>query len=303
MRAFVSVDWDFFVRSLYSWDWGHQETPFFMEGPMWEIRVSGLLMNGLDIRGEMDPEKWAQPKPLQFWGTLKHLGYNFDTLEDVYELNHEADLTQPNLVVADSHAMAGPTFNNVANDIGAPDVIINFDAHHDLGYKSKVEVNRMVTRGQSTCDMWLRLLMSQDSFADAETKAHIVYPNWRFDEYPISEEWNQLRDVLPRGILGRTSIGVFAQPDGSATEVVCPAEEIDVEALFVCRSSAWTPPWLDGLFVEFVQSLGKSSHIFEYVSEQTPGIRPLTLRTSFSWERAETMADQFKHMMASRQPK
>jgi hypothetical protein len=257
-------------------------------------------MSGLDIRGEMDPARWANPQPLAFWDKLKRLGYNFDKLEEVYD---EKSLWQPNFVVADSHAIAGPTFNNVANDIGAPDVIINFDAHHDMGYKSKADVNRMVTRGQSTCDMWLRLLMSQDAFHEAKTKANVVYPNWRFDEFPMSEEWNSLREVLPKGILGRTSIGPFAKSDGSATDVVCPAEEIEVEALFICRSSAWTPPWLDELFVEFVQAIDKHSDLLEYVSEHTPDIKPLTPRTSFSWERAEQMADQFKGMMGSRQPK
>jgi hypothetical protein len=298
MRAFVSVDWDFFVRSLYAWDWGHQESPFFMEGPMWEIRVSGLLMNGLDIRGEMDPEKWADPKPLEFWSTLRQLGYNFDVIEETCDT---AYLSSPNFVIADSHAIAGPAFNGVAEEIGAPEIILNFDAHHDMGYRSRVEVNKMVTRGEVTCDMWLRSLMSQDSFLDAKTRAHVIYPNWRFAEFPMSEEWNALREVLPRGILGRTAIGPFAKPDGSATDVVCPAEEIEVVALFICRSSAWTPPWLDGRFVEFVRSLGKTPYEFEYVSEHTPDIRPFTPRTSFSWERAETMAAQFKGMMAHRQ--
>jgi hypothetical protein len=291
MKAFVSVDWDFFVRSLYGWDWGHQETPFFMEGPMWEIRVSGLLMNGLDLRKEMDPERWAHPKPLDFWQTLRQLGYDFDVLDEI-------DASAPNVVIADSHAIAGPAFNGVAVEIGAPDIIINFDAHHDMGYGDKVAVNRMVSRGQVSCDMWLRALMSADEFLDAETRANIVYPNWRFEEFPISEEWDSLRSVVPHGILGRTSIAPFAKPDGSATDVVCPDTNIEVQALFVCRSSAWTPPWLDSLFIHFIQALGKHAQGYEYVSENTPEIKPLTPRASFSWDRAEAMAAEFNGMMS-----
>jgi hypothetical protein len=50
LRAFVSVDWDYFVRSLYAWDWGHQESPFFMSGAMWEIIGLDSAMAGLAIR-------------------------------------------------------------------------------------------------------------------------------------------------------------------------------------------------------------------------------------------------------------
>ena len=299
MRAFVSVDWDFFIRSLYAWDWGHQESPFFIEGSMWEIRVSGLLANGLDIRDEMDPERWSKPRPLDFWNVLTGLGYNFGMLD---ELQESSELSTANFLVAESHAIAGPMFNQVADDIGPPEVILNFDAHHDMGYGDKVRVQRLVTRGEVTCDMWLRSLMSQDAFHAAKTRAAIIYPNWRFDEFPMSDEWESLRQVVPRGVLGRTEIGVFEKRDGSATSIVAPGEKIDVQALFICRSGAWSPPWLDDLFVRFVGAVDEHTGVlpYEYVSENTPDIMPLRPRASFSWKRAEAMAAQFKSMVDSR---
>jgi hypothetical protein len=294
MRAFLSIDWDFFVRSLYAWDWGHQESPFFMSGAMWEIRMSGLLVSGLDIRDEMDPGKWANPKPWAFWNILKQLGYDFSVIDAVGE-----DLGTENFVVADSHAVAGPTFRGVAEELGPPDVLINIDAHHDMGYGDKASVNRMVAGGQVSCDMWLRSLASMYS----EMKVNVVYPNWRFEEFPISDERDALKKVLPPQVLKRTKIGAFVDDNGSVSKIVNPAKKIEVEALFICRSSAWTPPWLDSQFIEFVESIDEhtGSQPLEYVSEHTGNVRPLQIREDFSLERAQAMSAQMKDLMQQHQ--
>lgn len=298
MRAFISIDWDYFVRSLYEWDWGHQESPFFMEGGMWEIRASGFLMQGLDLRPEMDPAKWATPKPWSFWDILSQLGYNWSMLDDI---NDEEELDTSNFLVADSHAIAGPMFKQIADNLGPPDIIINFDAHHDMGYGDKVRINRLVTSGQVTCDMWLRLLMS----TYGEMRTNVVFPDWRFEEFSVESEWQALKKVLPPGVAKRTKIDSFTSKDGSVSDVVKPAEKIDVEALFICRSSAWTPPWLDQQFIDFVEEATNHVSGFpsEYVSERLSTIQPLTPRTSFSWERAEAMASQMKGLMAQPKPK
>lgn len=296
MRAFVSIDWDYFVRSLYAWDWGHQESPFFMEGGMWEIRASGLLMQGLDLRPEMDPTKWATPKPWNFWDILSQLGYNWLMLDEA-----EGHTDHANFVVADSHAVAGPAFRGAAEDLGPPDIIINFDAHHDMGYGSKAQVNRMVSSGQVSCDMWLRSLMSMY----ANMRTNVVFPDWRFAEFSIESEWQALKKVLPAGIAKRTRIGSFTDESGAVSSVVKPARQIDVEALFICRSSAWTPPWLDQQFIDFVEGVGEHTGVspYEYASENIPTIEPMTPRKSFSWERVEAMASQMKALMAQPRPK
>lgn len=295
MRAFLSIDWDYFVRSLYSWDWGHQESPFFMEGGMWEIRVSGLLMQGLDIRGEMDPKKWAQPKPWSFWNILSQLGYDFSMLDESSEVGGIC-----NYMVADSHAVAGPFFREVSDFFGHPDIIINFDAHHDMGYGDKAKIDRLVKSGQVTCDMWLRLLMSRYP----KMRANVVYPNWRFEEFSLESEKKELKRVLPPGVFKRTQIGAFMDETGAVSDVVKPANEIKVQALFICRSSAWAPPWLDKQFIDFVSEFGNHTGIepCEYVHESLQNIKPFTPRDSFSWERAEAMAKQWKDMMGKKVP-
>jgi hypothetical protein len=269
-----------------------------MEGGMWEIRASGFLMQGLDLRPEMDPAKWATPKPWSFWDVLSQLGYNWGALEETEE---HPEMDHASFVVADSHAVAGPAFRGIAEDIGPPDIIINFDAHHDMGYGDRVRINRMVTSGQVTCDMWLRALMSMY----ANMRTNVVFPDWRFAEFSVESEWEALKKVLPAGVAKRTMIDSFTDKSGAVSGVVKPARQIDVEALFICRSSAWTPPWLDQQFIDFVEEIGNHVGVppYEYVSENTPDIRPLAPRTSFSWERVEMMADQFKGMMGARRPK
>jgi hypothetical protein len=294
MRAFVSVDWDYFVRSLYAWDWGHQESAFFMSGAMWEIRMSGLLVNGLDLRDEMDPAKWANPKPGSFWNILSQLGYDFSALDVVAE---ERGIST--FVVADSHAVAGPTFKTIADELGPPDVLVNLDAHHDMGYGDKAAVRKMVAKGQVTCDMWLQSL----ALMYPEMKIRVVYPNWRFEEFPVSDEWDALKKVLPSGVLKRTKVGAFIDEDEAVSSIVKPAKKIKVEALFICRSSAWTPPWLDSQFIDFVDGIQDHTGVspFEYVSERTGHIHPLEVRQDFSLERAQAMADQMKGLLAGHQ--
>jgi len=297
MRAFVSVDWDYFVRSLYSWDWGHQESPMFMAGWMWETRMAGLLSNNLDIQGEMDPARWANPKPSSFWNILSQLGYDFSVLDSIVE---SGKCLVPNVVVADSHAVAGLAFKGVANEVGSPDIIINFDAHHDMGYGNKAAVQKLIRQGTLTCDMWLLLLM--DLYR--EMKAHVVFPNWRLEELPLDGEWDDMKKVIPPQVQRRTKIGAFVGEDGAVSEVVRPDQRLEVEALFVCRSSAWTPPWLDEQFIDFIDEIRDHTGCepYEYVSEQTPDIRPLEPRKDFSMERARAMSEQWRQLLSMKKP-
>jgi hypothetical protein len=296
MRAFLSIDWDYFVRSLYAWDWGHQESAFYMSGGMWEIRMSSLLANGLDITQEMDPARWSNPRPWTFWSILDQLGYDFSFIGATKEI-----LGSENFVVADSHAVAGPVFNGVAEELGPPDIIINFDAHHDMGYGSKSQVDAMVKSGQVDCAMWLRALASRFP----ETNISVIYPDWRLEEFPISEERKALKEVLPSQVLKRTKIGSFTDKDGSISKVAKPSRKIEVEALFICRSSAWTPPWLDSQFIEFVESIEDyvSDPPFEYAPERLGHIHVLECREDFSAERARAMAEQMKQLMQGHKPR
>lgn len=298
MRAFVSVDWDYFIRSLYSWDWGHQESPMFMQGWMWATRAASLMANGLDIEAEMDPARWANPKPASFWNILSQLGYDFYPLDSM--VIESGGVGVQNFVIADSHAMAGPAFREIAEDIGVPDIIINFDAHHDMGYGNKAAIRRQIAKGTVTCDMWLLSLMSMYR----EMRANVVFPNWRLEEFSMQDEWESMKKVISPQVQRRTKIGAFIGEDGTVSDVVKPDSRIEVQALFICRSSAWAPPWLDGQFVDFID--GIQDHVsfppFECVSEQMPDIKPLEVRKDFSMDQARAMAEQWRTFMAMKKP-
>lgn len=302
MRAFVSVDWDFFVRSLYSWDWGHSESSFFMAGGMWEIRAAGFFGAGINIEEEMSPARYANPKPESFWNILKQLGYDFSVLDRVATEFASNWVEVPNFVVSDSHSTAGPVFVGVADEIGPPDVIINFDAHHDMGYGDKAKIKQKMKQGVCSCDMWLLALM--DRYKDMDLRANIVYPNWMLEERSLEEEWKQIKTTVPPKVLKRTKIGTFIGEDGSVSDVVKPDDQIEVEALFICRSSAWVPPWLDKKFIEFVESAQEALQEFENVNlhdyhcEEEGHIRPLEVREDFSMDRARAMGNEWKTLMA-----
>jgi len=299
-KACLSIDWDYFVRSLGDWDWSHKETPFFMGSDMWHIRVATMLLQELDIMEEMSPEKWARPRPETFWSVLEQLGYNFDNVAS--------------LIVAESHSAAGPAFyeaydvltarmlwelqQRTADKFVRPDCIINFDAHHDLGYCEWARLEEMIEEGTCTCDMWLCALL--DWFPKVE--ARIVYPNWLREESSIERQWKSLTDKLPQYMLDRVEMGFFEDEDGSVSDVVChPKEEIEVQALFICRSGAWTPPWLDHQFINFVEEIASITGVEpeEFVSAQEHTPSPSDPR-EFDVEEAQKLADQWKALMKTK---
>jgi hypothetical protein len=282
MRTWLSVDWDFFVRSLGQWDWSHKEAPFFMGSAMWQIRLAPFFMQGINLVDEMDPKKWAKPRPDNFWYVLSQLGYNLEDTEY--------------FVVSDSHAAAGPVFNEVASRKGAADVIINFDAHHDLGYCEWASIERMIEAGECTCDMWLGALMSWWP----TLKARIVYPNWLQEENTLQNQWDHMEDHLPEDVLNRVEIGWFEERDGTISQIVRdPGEELDVEAVFVCRSSAWTPPWLDEEFLDFLESAEQylDREPFDHDSAYDRPTNAMEPRSDFSFDDAERLGDQWRMMM------
>jgi len=236
--CWLSVDYDFFVRSLIEWDWSHKESPFFRSGFIWQTRIAPFLMQGLDLREEMSPAKHARPLPSSFWSVLEQLGYNFGE--------------PPVFVVADSHSGAGPIFNQMADEwFGEPaDVLINFDAHHDLGYCEWSRINQLIEEETCTCDMWLGALMTW--WPSLESR--IVFPDWMKAEWTIKEQMDSIRKDLPKELWSRVEMGYFTADDGTVSDVVIkPGEKLDVQAVFVCRSGAWVPPWLDEDFIEFVE--------------------------------------------------
>lgn len=280
--CWLSVDYDYFVRSLLDWDWGHQESPFFRGGFIWATRVAPFLARGMDLVAEMNPEEHARPLPLNFWSVLEQLGYNFNNV-GAY-------------VVADSHSGAGPFFNQLAESgwEEPADVLVNFDAHHDLGYCEWARIRKLAEEGTCTCDMWLGALLSWCP----ELEARIVLPDWLQKDSTLQEQIQSVRKNLPKGIWSRVEMGFFTEPDGTVSDVVSAGdEELEVTAVFVCRSGAWVPPWLDKHFIDFVDA-GVDEIGLEpddaFADRDVPALEP---RSDFSMAEAKKLGEQWRLLM------
>jgi hypothetical protein len=118
------------------------------------------------------------------------------------------------LYVADSNAQAAHP--RVAEP--RPTEVWLYDAHHDAGYVPRA-LEEVREEGRVTCEDW----MLAYSLWGAEL--HVRYPPWR--GYALAV------DPAPVALLDRQ---VATSGNGPAGPV---------HAVFVCRSPAWTPPWLD----------------------------------------------------------
>lgn len=242
------IDWDnFFAQpyeggddSLYpyvehaSWyfDWSHAENPLFTGPVLWTDRAATLHA------AEPAPG-YEQPIPLPTVNTW------WQRFSDRFQYADEA-----RLYVADSNAFAGlvrPEDNTAWDDVWL------YDAHHDCGYNINsydTWRSRFLKRGERwSAEDWMlvhKYLGEQDAAAGGQpTRLHYRAPAWhkRYREdgmeipdgvgldfdYDIS-----FHDVLPQNMQHR--IG-------------------EVDAVFVCRSGAWVPPWCDPQFAQFVDTL------------------------------------------------
>jgi hypothetical protein len=99
-----------------------------------------------------------------------------------------------------------------------------YDAHHDCGYKPNA-VERMLERDDVSCEDWML------AYHEAGADLHVRYPTWRTVAFDVEGD--------PEVEVDR----IF--DDRAVPDVV-------FDRVFVCRSGTWTPPWLDGRFLEFV---------------------------------------------------
>jgi hypothetical protein len=148
--------------------------------------------------------------------------------------------------------------------------LVHFDAHHDLTYNI-VKFEEEAFTEHVTCENWLLMtLLSQIGL-----RSLICYP-----------EWKGLRDWEKSfGKYHRSYPELIQAIDRFAEPCVWPSRRIeesagDVELVYICRSSPWTPPWHDGAFKDLVESL----QTLTGVKAETPfvdaeGIDPLMARS------------------------
>ncbi len=125
--------------------------------------------------------------------------------------------------VSDSHALS----YDIAKKNHCTAVYL-FDAHADLGYGGLASLSFEVN-----CANWLGRL-----FKDKQIKkARIIYSPFTAEKPEYFQQLNSIYDIKYPALSDL-------------------AAGIPVSAVHICRSGAWTPPWYDQKFFQFVKALG-----------------------------------------------
>ncbi|NLY43509.1 MAG: arginase [Clostridiaceae bacterium] len=124
--------------------------------------------------------------------------------------------------VSDSHALS----YDIAKDQGCNTVYI-FDSHADLGYSGLSSLNFEVN-----CANWLGKLLKDKLI----TEANIIYSPYTIEKPEYFKTINSIFNI---------HYPSFDDLD----------KKIKVSAVHICRSGAWTPPWFDEDFNQFVNDL------------------------------------------------
>jgi hypothetical protein len=120
------------------------------------------------------------------------------------------------LYLAESHVYAAAP--QVRKDITE---VWNFDAHHDCGYGVSIEEEYM---REWDCSNWMMRYLG--------AKRHVVYPSWKGSQRDGPRIVKQIHIQVDDG---KQSYGTF-------------------DRVFVCRSGAWAPPWIDRQFRTFLRT-------------------------------------------------
>jgi hypothetical protein len=123
------------------------------------------------------------------------------------------------LGVAESHG-------KIADLIGRGDTVVNYDAHHDAGYGKKLQ------DFQVSCEDWAHYAVEC-----RKAKVKVVYPSWKRTARCFPEKQPDCKRVKREVDDGAADLEPF-------------------DAVFVCRSGAWVPAWLDDQFEAFVKQAG-----------------------------------------------
>lgn len=236
----LSIDFDFFPwnggmahgvdcgtsdarTNPFLYDWGHSEAhPPALLDALWLVRRAAFSRAGTSIEAAsaIDPERGCTPID-EFVATLR------STIGGLSALGNAP------AYLSESHAWGFPI---VASHARPANLVVNFDAHHDLGYGP--EVKDEAKRGSATCGSWLFHVLDR-GFAK---RAIVVYPDWR-DREPHEAEWiRRIRDRVDfvtwsawrrRGPLVGT-----------------------VTAVHLARSGSWVPPHHDAEFLRLRDALG-----------------------------------------------
>ncbi|HHW46841.1 MAG TPA: arginase [Clostridiales bacterium] len=137
--------------------------------------------------------------------------------------NHFKFEENTKVFVSDSHALS----HKIAIENSCK-VVFLFDAHADLGYGGPASLNFEVNSSN-----WLGKLLKEKQIKQAN-----IFYSPHTSEKPEYFNWvNNIYDIRYLDINNFDKCVV-------------------VSVIHLCRSGAWTPPWLDDKFIRFVNSLG-----------------------------------------------
>lgn len=275
----LSIDWDFFIYNgelddqlpitnpatgepdtipgAFLYDWGHSEANSdALQVMQWATRLNSFEMFGLDLTKEAT----LRLKPSAFVNELRGRWPTAGVLE-----------------VADSHSWGALTCMRAANT-WRPVHVVHFDAHHDLGYGRAGDVQ------QWNCGNWLYAAMKNGWVTSAE----IVYPDWRG-----LKEW---RDVA-KGRGPRQARPWLNGLDIHATTWSRWLKEKDDTlpvGTFLCRSSAWTPPYLDRQFADLLNRLKRWATKYECLDHEDLKIGCYDACKPRRWKPVLEAAEQYR---------
>lgn len=107
-------------------------------------------------------------------------------------------------------------------------IVYLFDAHADLGYGGLSSLNFEVN-----CSNWLGMLLKESQVI----AAHIFYSPYTMEKPELFKQMNSIFNI---------SYSNFNQWN----------RDFKASVVHICRSGAWTPPWLDDKFTDFINAMG-----------------------------------------------
>jgi len=132
--------------------------------------------------------------------------------------------------VSDSHALS----YLITKKIGCK-IVCLFDSHADLGYGGLSSLNFEVN-----CSNWLGKLLKEKKIK----KAYIFYSPYTMEKPEFFKQINSIYNIKYCNIKDLN-------------------KKFKVSAIHICRSGAWTPPWLDEKFNQFIEAMGIAYRIVD----------------------------------------
>lgn len=153
----------------------------------------------------------------QYFSLSEEVTYFWKMIRTVFRWNSNIKV-----YVSDSHALS----YKLAEKFNVDDVYL-FDAHSDLGYGGLASLDFEVN-----CANWLGKLLKNETIK----QANIIYSPFTREHPTDFEELNDTFNIKYPTLQQ-------LQP------------EIDTKVIHICRSGAWSPPWFDKQFEQFIQAL------------------------------------------------